>query len=54
MVSPKKRTVAGITVQLFFSFGYVLTGIAAYFVKSWTLLQIILTAPSITFLLYWW
>lgn len=54
MVGPKKRTVAGVGCQLFFTSGYVITGIVAYYVRDWQTLQIVLTLPNIAFLIYWW
>ncbi|XP_050466688.1 organic cation transporter protein [Cataglyphis hispanica] len=54
MVGPKKRLVAGVGVQLFFTTGYILTAGFAYFITNWRMLQIALTVPSIAFLLYWW
>ncbi|XP_020278387.1 organic cation transporter protein isoform X2 [Pseudomyrmex gracilis] len=54
MVGPKKRLVAGVGCQLFFTTGYILTAGFAYFITNWRMLQIALTVPSIAFLLYWW
>ncbi|KAH0947083.1 hypothetical protein HN011_010246 [Eciton burchellii] len=54
MVGPKKRLVAGVGCQLFFTTGYILTAGFAYFITNWRMLQIAITMPSIAFLLYWW
>lgn len=54
MVGPKKRLVAGVGCQLFFTTGYILTAGFAYFITDWRMLQIAITVPSIAFLLYWW
>ncbi|XP_043521030.1 organic cation transporter protein-like isoform X2 [Frieseomelitta varia] len=54
MVGPKKRLVAGVGCQLFFTTGYILTAAFAYFITDWRMLQIAITIPSIAFLLYWW
>ncbi|KAM0730118.1 Organic cation transporter protein [Formica fusca] len=54
MVGPKKRLIAGVGVQLFFTVGYILTAGFAYFITNWRMLQIALTVPSLVFLLYWW
>ncbi|XP_033363414.1 organic cation transporter protein-like [Bombus vosnesenskii] len=54
MVGPKKRLVAGVGCQLFFTTGYILTAGFAYFLTDWRILQIAITVPSIAFLLYWW
>ncbi|CAL1675506.1 unnamed protein product [Lasius platythorax] len=54
MVGPKKRLIAGVGVQLFFTIGYILTAGFAYYITNWRMLQVALTVPSIAFLLYWW
>ncbi|XP_026830910.1 organic cation transporter protein isoform X2 [Ooceraea biroi] len=54
MVGPKKRLVAGVGCQLFFTTGYILTAGFAYFITDWRMLQIAITMPSVAFLLYWW
>ncbi|XP_034186659.1 organic cation transporter [Osmia lignaria lignaria] len=54
MVGPKKRLVAGVGCQLFFTTGYILTAAFAYFITDWRMLQVAITIPSIAFLLYWW
>lgn len=54
MVGPKKRLIAGVGVQLFFTMGYLLTAAFAYYITNWRMLQVALTIPSIVFLLYWW
>ncbi|KAG7207391.1 hypothetical protein KM043_009046 [Ampulex compressa] len=54
MVGPKKRLVAGVGCQLFFTTGYILTAGFAYLVTDWRMLQVAITVPSIAFLLYWW
>lgn len=54
MVGPKKRLVAGVGCQLFFTTGYILTAGFAYFITDWRMLQVAITVPSIAFLVYWW
>ncbi|XP_047346663.1 organic cation transporter protein [Vespa velutina] len=54
MVGPKKRLVAGVGCQLFFTTGYILTAGFAYLITDWRMLQVAITIPSIAFLLYWW
>lgn len=54
MVGPKKRLIAGVGCQLFFTFGFILTAGFAYFIRDWQMLQIALTLPNILFLAYWW
>ncbi|CAD1470638.1 unnamed protein product [Heterotrigona itama] len=50
MVGPKKRLVAGVGCQLFFTTGYILTAAFAYFITDWRMLQIAITIPSIAFI----
>ncbi|XP_032679463.1 organic cation transporter protein [Odontomachus brunneus] len=54
MVGPRKRLLAGVGCQLFFTTGYILTAGFAYFITDWRMLQVAITVPSIAFLLYWW
>ncbi|EDW80821.1 uncharacterized protein Dwil_GK11734 [Drosophila willistoni] len=54
MVGPSKRLFAGIFVCMFFSLGYMLTAVFAYFVHDWRNLQIALTLPGLIFLCYYW
>ncbi|KAK2582095.1 hypothetical protein KPH14_002797 [Odynerus spinipes] len=54
MVGPKKRLVAGVGCQLFFTTGYILTAGFAYMITDWRMLQVAITIPSIVFLFYWW
>lgn len=46
--------VAGVIFMMFFSFGYMLMGLFAYFIHDWRFLQIALTIPGALFLCYWW
>ncbi|XP_043470096.1 organic cation transporter protein-like [Leptopilina heterotoma] len=54
MVGPKKRMFAGVGVNVFFTVGYFTTGIFAYFIRDWRILQIALVLPSVLFLAYYW
>ncbi|KAK0182728.1 hypothetical protein PV327_000834 [Microctonus hyperodae] len=54
MVGPKKRLIAGVGCQLFFTTGYILTAGFAYYITDWRILQIAITLPSFVFLVYWW
>lgn len=54
MVGPKKRLVAGVGCQLFFTTGYLITAGFAYLIRDWRTLQVVITLPSFVFLLYWW
>ncbi|KAH8381363.1 hypothetical protein KR093_003478, partial [Drosophila rubida] len=54
MVGPSKRLYAGIFVMMFFSLGYMLMAVFAYFVHDWRWLQIALTLPGLIFMCYYW
>ena len=56
MVSVKNRIHAGVVFMMFFSFGYMLISVIAYFVdNNWRILQAVLTIPGgLIFLVYWW
>lgn len=55
MVSVKNRIYAGVVFMMFFSLGYMLISVVAYFVdNNWRLLQVVLTIPGSLFLVYWW
>ncbi|XP_023167181.2 organic cation transporter-like protein [Drosophila hydei] len=54
MVGPTKRLYAGIFVMMFFSMGYMLTAVFAYFIHDWRWLQIGLTLPGLVFMCYHW
>lgn len=49
LVGPSKRVVAGIVIEIFFSFGYMLLAILAYFVRDWRMLQLIIACPIVLF-----
>lgn len=46
--------VAGVFFMMFFSAGYMLMGLFAYFIHDWRYLQVGLTIPGVLFLFYWW
>ncbi|EDV53886.1 organic cation transporter-like protein [Drosophila erecta] len=54
MVGPDKRLYAGIFVMMFFSVGFMLTAVFAYFFHDWRWLQIALTLPGLIFMFYYW
>lgn len=54
MVGPTYRLFAGVVIMMFFSVGYVLTALFAYFITDWRWLQIALTLPGILFMCYYW
>ncbi|CRK91512.1 CLUMA_CG005173, isoform A [Clunio marinus] len=54
MVGKQYRPHAGTVIMMFFSLGYILLGLLAYFIHDWRWLQVALTLPGILFLSYWW
>ncbi|KAJ8949972.1 hypothetical protein NQ318_002380, partial [Aromia moschata] len=50
MVGPAMRTIAGTVTQMFFSVGYMLTALFAYYIHEWRLLQFCLTIPGVLFI----
>ncbi|KAI4470609.1 solute carrier family 22 member [Holotrichia oblita] len=49
MVGPVKRPMAGTILQMFFSVGYMLTALFAYYIHNWRYLQIAITIPGVAF-----
>ncbi|XP_063223494.1 organic cation transporter protein-like isoform X2 [Bacillus rossius redtenbacheri] len=54
MVGPRKRLHVGVICQFFFTGGYMLTALFAYFIRDWRMLQVALSLPGVLFLSYWW
>ncbi|CAL8086657.1 unnamed protein product [Orchesella dallaii] len=54
LVGKDKRMVAGMGMQYFFTIGYVVIGVLAYFLREWRQLQLALSLPGILFLSYYW
>ncbi|EDW80822.1 uncharacterized protein Dwil_GK11735 [Drosophila willistoni] len=54
MVGPSYRLFAGTVMQMFFSIGFMLIPLFAYFIHDWRWLQIALTLPGLVFLCYYW
>lgn len=54
MVGPTKRLFAGIAVQMFFSFGFIVTAVFAYYFREWRDFQIAITLPGLLFMCYYW
>ncbi|XP_013396582.1 organic cation transporter protein-like [Lingula anatina] len=48
------RAITGISFNAFFAVGFCTLSLAAYFVQYWFWLQLIITAPSVFFLIYCW
>lgn len=54
LVGPSYKPFGGVVYMMFFSVGYMLTGVIAYFILGWRWLQIGLTLPGAIFLSYYW
>ncbi|KAL7018302.1 hypothetical protein ACKWTF_010716 [Chironomus riparius] len=54
MVGKESRMIAGVVFMMFFSLGFMLMGVLAFFVTDWRFYQISLTIPGLIFLAYWW
>lgn len=54
LVGKSKRVIAAMGLQYFFTFGWVLTGVLAYYIREWRYLQLALSLPGIVFLSYYW
>ncbi|XP_067674282.1 organic cation transporter protein-like [Haliotis asinina] len=54
LVGPSKRRWTGIIVELFWSAGYFIAVGAAYFIRDWQHLQLVLSVPTVLFLAYYW
>ncbi|XP_070567958.1 organic cation transporter protein-like isoform X1 [Ptychodera flava] len=53
-IGPSKRTIAGMVYPMFYSVGYMLLTLYAYFIREWCILQLVITVPNVLFLTYWW
>ncbi|XP_072019582.1 organic cation transporter protein-like [Amphiura filiformis] len=47
LVGPSYRTVTGIGIEFFWSFGYMLLALLAFLIRDWFILQIVLTIPLV-------
>ncbi|XP_039278061.1 LOW QUALITY PROTEIN: organic cation transporter protein [Nilaparvata lugens] len=54
MVGPKKRMFAGVACQFFFTTGYIMTALFAYFLRNWRWLEIAISLPGLLFISYYW
>lgn len=54
MVGPKKREMSGIVLNYFYSIGEAVVGLAAWLCKDWVILQLVISAPPLLFVLYYW
>nr|XP_046229345.1 solute carrier family 22 member 2-like isoform X2 [Scatophagus argus] len=54
IVGVKYRRTVGILFQMFFSIGNLILPLLAYFITDWRWMQVVITAPYIFFLSYYW
>ena len=55
MVGPKYRVLAGTLCQYYYTFGYFVMSLVAYYLNdNWKLLQFVLSIPMVLFVGYWW
>lgn len=48
------RTIAGMAIQVYFTFGYVYVGLAAYLIRNWQWLQFSVSLLTLLYLPYYW
>ncbi|OZC11067.1 transporter, major facilitator family protein [Onchocerca flexuosa] len=54
LVGPSKRKVASVISGIFFSFGQIILGCLAYFIRDYRYLQLAISLPALIFMCYWW
>ncbi|VDM96737.1 unnamed protein product [Thelazia callipaeda] len=54
LVGPSKRKIASVISGIFFSFGQILLGCLAYFIRDYRYLQLAISLPALVFMCYWW
>lgn len=54
MVGKRKREVTGIILNYFYAVGEAIVALIAWYTKDWMLLQVIVSAPAILFIGYYW
>lgn len=54
MVGKNKREVTGIVLNYFYAIGEAIIAPLAYYIRDWTHLQLIVSAPAIIFMVYYW
>uniref|UniRef100_A0A8C4ET24 Solute carrier family 22 member 3 n=1 Tax=Dicentrarchus labrax TaxID=13489 RepID=A0A8C4ET24_DICLA len=54
IVGVEYRRTVGVIYQMFFSVGILILPLLAYFITDWRWLQVVITAPYILFLSYYW
>lgn len=54
MVGPKRREMSSIVLNYFYAVGEAVVGLAAWLIPNWQLLQIVLSAPPLICIVYYW
>ncbi|XP_046545845.1 organic cation transporter protein-like [Haliotis rubra] len=54
LVGPSKRVYTGIVCELFWTCGSFITATLAFFVRDWQRLQLIVSVPTVLFVVYHW
>ncbi|XP_043208462.1 organic cation transporter protein-like [Amphibalanus amphitrite] len=54
VMGPRWRALVGLIYQIPFSFGFMSLSAAAYLVRDWRYLQLVISAPSVLMLGFWW
>uniref|UniRef100_A0A914C5C9 Major facilitator superfamily (MFS) profile domain-containing protein n=1 Tax=Acrobeloides nanus TaxID=290746 RepID=A0A914C5C9_9BILA len=54
LVGPSKRKLASIVTGAFFALGQAILGVAAYFIRDYRILHLVIALPTFLFLSYWW
>lgn len=54
MVGLRQREMAGIVMNYFYAIGEAMVGLVAWMFGDWIILQIVVSAPPILFISYYW
>lgn len=54
IVGVEYRRTVGILFQMFFSVGILILPLLAYFIGDWRWLQVVISAPYLLFIAYYW